>query len=89
MHSIGSDRLLTVSEAEAPYIEVPYIEDSYVVSPLQEGMLFHSLFAPSYPMYVRQIIVSLRETLNVPILKQSWERVIGRHPILRSSLRWE
>ena len=84
MHTVGSAGLLTPNEAEATYIE-----DSYVVSPLQEGMLFHSLFAPTYPMYVRQIIVSLRETLNVPVLRQSWERVIKRHPILRSSLRWE
>ena len=84
-----SERLLTPNEAEATDIEDSHIEDSYVVSPLQEGMLFHSLFAPSYPMYVRQIVVSLRETLNVPILKESWERVIRRHSILRSSLRWE
>ncbi len=60
-----SERLLTPNEAEATDIEDSHIEDSYVVSPLQEGMLFHSLFAPSYPMYVRQIVVSMRETLVI------------------------
>jgi NRPS condensation-like uncharacterized protein len=66
-----------------------HLEDAYVISPVQEGMLFHTLYAPQAGMYVRQIIYRLREELNVPALQAAWRRVVQRHAILRSSLRWE
>src|SRR5215467_9593139 len=78
-----------VAAQEGSVINPVELEDSYAVSPLQEGMLFHSLYAPRSQMYIRQIVVDLRENLNIEILKRSWERVIERHPILRASLRWE
>ena len=65
------------------------LEDSYLISPLQEGMLYHSLYAPRSQIYVRQIIYTLRESLNVPAFRRAWERVVERHPILRASLRWQ
>ncbi|HEY0172161.1 MAG TPA: amino acid adenylation domain-containing protein, partial [Pyrinomonadaceae bacterium] len=64
-------------------------EDSYVSSPLQEGMLFHSLYAPKAQMYIRQIIFSLREDVAAHLLEQAWERAFRRHSILRASLRWQ
>src|SRR5215212_4472952 len=64
------------------------VEDSYLASPLQAGMLFHSLCTPQQPMYVRQIVLVLREAVNVPALTRAWKFVFERHPILRSSLRW-
>ena len=48
------------------------IEDSYVLTPMQEAMLFQSLFAPHAGMYVRQMIFSMRESINLLALKRAW-----------------
>ncbi|MGH9968986.1 MAG: condensation domain-containing protein, partial [Pyrinomonadaceae bacterium] len=88
MDSIGSERLVTRSAAGSVCLPAS-IEDSYVLSPLQEGMLFHSLYAPHHAMYVRQIILTLHEVVHVPALRRAWDHVFKRHPILRSSLRWK
>jgi amino acid adenylation domain-containing protein len=78
-----------VSTPEGHGAPADELEDAYVISPLQEGMLFHSLYAPGSQMYVRQIVYTVRESLNVPAFRRAWERVVERHPILRASLRWQ
>lgn len=65
------------------------IEDSYVVTPMQEAMLFQSLFAPEAGMYIRQMVYSLRESVNLSALKRAWQTVVQRHGIVRTRLRWE
>ncbi len=65
------------------------IEDSYELSPTQLGMLFHSLDAGSSGVDIEQIVGSLHEDLDVSILMAAWQRVTQRHPILRTSFRWE
>ncbi len=71
----------------APSI-VKNIEDSYPLSPIQEGMLFHSLYAPQSGVDVEQIICALHEDLNISALKRSWQRVVERHQVLRTSFCW-
>ena len=63
-------------------------EDSYVLTPMQEGMLFHTLYSAQSEIYIRQIIFDLREAIIIDLLKQAWRRIVKRHPILRSSVRW-
>ncbi len=65
------------------------IEAIYPLSPMQEGMLFHSLFAPEEGLYFEQFSCLLRGELNVPAFIQAWEEVIRRHPILRTSFVWK
>ncbi|MFB2895116.1 amino acid adenylation domain-containing protein [Aerosakkonemataceae cyanobacterium BLCC-F50] len=65
------------------------IEDSYPLSPMQQGMLFHSLYEQNSGIYIEQIICRSRENLNVSVLRQSWQRVVERHSILRTSFEWE
>jgi amino acid adenylation domain-containing protein/FkbM family methyltransferase len=65
------------------------IEDSYPLSPMQQGMLFHSLYAPQSGVYLQQLVSALHEDLNVSAFKKAWQRVVERHPILRTSFRWE
>ncbi len=66
-----------------------YIEDSYPISPLQQGMLFHDLYAPHSGMYLQQLVCTFHEKLNVTAFKEAWQRVIARHPVLRTSFHWE
>ena len=65
------------------------IEDSYSLSSMQQGMLFHSLYEQKSGIYIEQIICSLSDKLNVSALSQSWQRVVERHSILRTSFDWD
>jgi surfactin family lipopeptide synthetase C len=65
--------------------EKPDIEDIYPVTPLQQGMLFHSIADPSSGVYVEQFWCTLRGQLDVALFKTAWERVIARHAVLRTS----
>src|SRR5215213_403282 len=65
------------------------IEDLYPLSPVQHGMLFHSLLAPEVGLYFVQKCCTLRGELNVAAFEQAWQRVIDRHPILRTAFLWE
>ncbi len=60
------------------------IEDVYVVTPLQEGMLFYSLNAPNSGAYINQQSYALEGEVDASAFRQSFEQVIGRHQILRT-----
>ncbi|MEH2072610.1 MAG: MupA/Atu3671 family FMN-dependent luciferase-like monooxygenase [Nostoc sp.] len=65
------------------------IEDIYELSPLQQGMLFHTLVAPDSGVYFEQFCYSLKTQIDVPAFEKAWQRVLNRHPILRTSFYWE
>jgi amino acid adenylation domain-containing protein len=65
------------------------IEDIYPLSPMQQGMLFHSLYAPESGVYFEQLSYALHGPLDVSALKQAWQHVIARHAILRTVFVWE
>jgi len=65
------------------------IEDIYPLSPMQQGMLFHSIYAPEKGVYVEQMSCILRGQLNVAAFEQAWQTVIQRNPILRTAFVWE
>src|ERR671918_2513532 len=65
------------------------IEDIYNLSPMQQGMLFHTLHAPDSGVYYEQVSYSLTGNLNVSAFKQAWWQVVQRHPILRTAFYWE
>ncbi|MGB8506937.1 MAG: condensation domain-containing protein, partial [Pyrinomonadaceae bacterium] len=52
-------------------------------------MLFYSLYNTQSEVYVRQIIYTLKEHLDVSAFERAWKRVVERHSILRTSIRWE
>ncbi len=65
------------------------IEDIYPLSPMQQGILFHSLLSPNSGEYIPQICLTLTGLLNIERFKQAWEYVIARHQSLRSTFHWE
>lgn len=65
------------------------IEDAYALSPMQQGMLFHSLSAPESGVYVEQMCFELHGSLNVAAFTQAWQQVIARHSVLRTACVWE
>ena len=65
------------------------IEDIYPLSPLQQGMLFHTLYAPESEVYFEQLSCALRGALDKDALRRAWQSVIDRHTILRTAFFWE
>ncbi len=70
-------------------MNVKNIEDIYPLSPMQQGMLFHSLYAPETGVYFEQTSWTLRGDLDVSAFEQAWGRVLARHSALRTSFLWE
>jgi amino acid adenylation domain-containing protein len=58
------------------------------LSPMQEGMLFHSMWAPDAGAYVGQVICTLDADLDRDRFERAWRFVVDRHPVLRSSFEW-
>ncbi|MGB3534214.1 MAG: condensation domain-containing protein, partial [Microcoleaceae cyanobacterium] len=65
------------------------IEDIYPLSPLQQGMLFHSLLAPESGAYIVQACYQVQGYLNLTAFEQAWQQVINRNSILRTAFVWE
>ncbi|MGB3292548.1 MAG: amino acid adenylation domain-containing protein [Phormidesmis sp.] len=74
------DRLLTGCQP---------IADLYPLSPAQQGLLFHTLYAPNSGVYCVQLSYSLRGNLNVSAFRRACEAVVQRHPILRTAFLWK
>lgn len=71
----------------APVID-PNIEDQYSLSPLQQGMLFHTLREKGVGMYISQA-VSRYEDLDTGAFRDAWQQAVDRHAVLRTSFHWE
>jgi amino acid adenylation domain-containing protein/non-ribosomal peptide synthase protein (TIGR01720 family) len=65
------------------------VEDLYPLSPMQQGMLFHSVYAPDSGMYTGQLSFALRGELDVEAYERAWQRAVERHAVLRTSFVWE
>ena len=65
------------------------IEDIYPLSPMQQGMLFHSLYASQNGVYFQQLNCRLTGELNLQAFTHSWQAIIDRHATLRTGFDWE
>jgi len=65
------------------------VEDIYPLSPAQQGLLFHSLYAPRSAMYVAQLALGLRGHLDMASFARAWQLMIDRHAALRTTFAWE
>src|SRR6266511_66713 len=76
-------------QAQSQLKRLDDIEDSYPLSPMQQGMLFHHLYSHCAGVDIEQIIGTLPEALEFPAFREAWERAVARHAILRTGFRWE
>ena len=78
-----------VSDAAKPdQQDLEAIEATYELSPMQQGMLFHTLYEPASRAYFRHLRWTFRN-LDVPVFKRAWHEVVVRHAILRTFFTWE
>ena len=60
----------------------------FALSPLQEGLLYHSLRDPEAGLDVTQLNVVLRGALDVRALRAAWQALTDRHDVLRMRVDW-
>jgi hypothetical protein len=64
------------------------IEAVYPLSPMQQGMLFHSLLIKRTGVYIEQLLCNLSEKVDEAALRQAWLTVVRRHAVLRTNFCW-
>ncbi|MGR4043979.1 condensation domain-containing protein, partial [Pseudomonas sp. 910_21] len=64
------------------------VEDLYPLSPMQQGMLFHTLYQEEGGDYINQLRVDV-DGLDPERFRQAWQATIERHDILRSGFLWQ
>jgi amino acid adenylation domain-containing protein len=64
------------------------IDDIYELSPLQQGMLLHSLHDGAADMYLGQRSYTVDGPLDVDALIEAWRQVVEAHPALRTTFHW-
>ncbi|MEB3358886.1 MAG: condensation domain-containing protein, partial [Synechococcales bacterium] len=65
------------------------VQDIYELSPMQQGMLFHTLYAPQSGVYFEQRSGLLTGSLDIEAFKGAWQSVVERHAVLRTAFYWE
>jgi amino acid adenylation domain-containing protein/non-ribosomal peptide synthase protein (TIGR01720 family) len=66
-----------------------HISDTFALSPMQKGMLFHYLKEPHSGVDVEQLVLHLSEEVDICRLQAAWKWLVGRHDILRVQFNWE
>ncbi|MGQ0554672.1 MAG: amino acid adenylation domain-containing protein [Nitrospiraceae bacterium] len=67
----------------------PNTEDVYPLTPLQQGLLFHSLYEPRSGVYIEQLSCILRGYLDHAAFLDAWRMVIRRSTPLRTAFVWQ
>ncbi|MEV6824081.1 amino acid adenylation domain-containing protein [Amycolatopsis sp. NPDC051102] len=62
------------------------VEDVYPLTPMQAGMLFHSLSEPG--TYLEQLSFTLSGADDPAALERAWRRAVDEIPALRTAVRW-
>ncbi|MET8854209.1 amino acid adenylation domain-containing protein [Amycolatopsis sp. NPDC004625] len=62
------------------------VDDVYPLTPMQAGMLFHSLSEPG--TYLEQLCFTLTGADDPAALERAWRRVVDEIPALRTAVRW-
>ncbi len=77
--------LAGITQQELDRLPAPpaQLEDLYPLSPMQSGMLFHSVFDADAGIYLNQLRIDI-EGLDVKRFKAAWQAAMDRHGVLRT-----
>ena len=65
------------------------ISDIYPLTPLQQGMLFHSVFDQKNDVYFASFNWLLEGQIDAGLFRDAWNFVINEHQSLRSAVVWQ
>ncbi|WP_291286623.1 non-ribosomal peptide synthetase [Flavobacterium sp.] len=86
--------IITYLKKEDFKLDRKNISSMYGLSPVQEGILFHSTYlynteSKENTTYHTQFDVSFSSKLNVDLFKKAWQNVINNHTILRTGFIYD
>ena len=83
--------LAKLDQAQLDALPVPFaeIDDIYPLTPMQEGLLLHTLLEPGSGVYFMQDRYTLDSEVDPQRFALAWETVVARHEALRASFRWD
>ncbi|NWE23758.1 non-ribosomal peptide synthetase, partial [Pseudomonas sp. P7548] len=79
---------LSQDQLDGLALNVAEVEDLYPLSPMQQGMLFQSLYGEGSGDYINQMRIDV-QGLDVARFNQAWQAAVDRHEILRSGFLWQ
>ncbi|MHA6765595.1 non-ribosomal peptide synthetase [Streptacidiphilus sp. PAMC 29251] len=65
------------------------VADVHPLTPMQAGMLFHSLLDPEARTYLNQVQLVLSGVTDPHALAEAWQRTADANPVLRTRLTWQ
>ncbi|MFT4433836.1 amino acid adenylation domain-containing protein [Caballeronia sp. 15715] len=74
---------LTQNELDELPLTLKNVADIYPLSPMQSGMLFHTLYAPGSSVYMNQLRAEIHG-LDAGRFSAAWAAVTARHDVLRT-----
>ncbi len=82
--------LAQLSQEQLDHLPVPaaQIDDIYPLTPMQEGLLLHTLLEPGTGIYYMQDRYRINSALDTERFAQAWQAVVARHEALRASFAW-
>jgi amino acid adenylation domain-containing protein len=69
---------------QAPTLFEDAIAESFLLTPMQHGMVLHGLRAAREGVYVQQLVCTLDEAVKVSFLRAAWQDLVDRHAVLRT-----
>ncbi|EIK63776.1 non-ribosomal peptide synthetase [Pseudomonas lactis] len=79
---------LNQQQLESLPVAADAVQDIYTLSPMQQGMLFHTLYEQAAGDYINQVRVTA-QGLDVLRFQQAWDATVQAHDVLRSGFFWE
>ncbi|TDF77388.1 non-ribosomal peptide synthetase [Pseudomonas sp. H9] len=79
---------LTQEQIDSLPVPAAQIEDVYPLTPMQEGLLLHTLLEPGTGIYYMQDRYRINSALDRERFAQAWQTVVARHEALRASFSW-
>ncbi|ONH53354.1 non-ribosomal peptide synthetase [Pseudomonas cedrina subsp. cedrina] len=82
--------LARLSQVQLDGLALPLaqVEDIYPLSPMQQGMLFQSLYGQGSGDYINQMRVDV-QGLDVARFQIAWQAALEHHDILRTGFLWQ
>lgn len=89
--TIGSAHIpdLDLRRLESLGVTPSQIEDVYPATPLQAGLLFHTLSEPNSGVYVMQHRYWIEGSIDIDAFRRAWQAIADAHPIFRTSFAWD
>lgn len=84
---LGLEESLTHKETQRS-VSPDAVEDIYPLTPLQEGMLFHSVREPNKGLYCVQTVWEFHGSISADACRAALADVVSMHSVLRTAFSW-